>query len=126
MRYSGVCTTMWAVFPSASTVVLPTLGRPAGDEQKALPGALSPLGGTLVTLTIPDILEERCTTRQALERLASKRRGPTIFPLGGGGASAPVRWTPGPGPKEQGVTQKLPDQGEDRACVPRGILNTTA
>src|SRR2546423_2487494 len=36
MRYSGVCTTMWAVFPSASTVVLPTLGRPAGDEQKAL------------------------------------------------------------------------------------------
>src|SRR5947209_19060982 len=74
MRYSGVCTTMWAVFPSASTVVLPTLGRPAGDEQKALPGALSPLGGTLVTLTIPDILEERCTTRQALERLASKWR----------------------------------------------------
>src|SRR5436305_12082978 len=89
MRYSGVCTTMWAVFPSASTVVLPTLGRPAGDEQKALPGALSPLGGTLVTLTIPDILEERCTTRQALERLASKWRGLLTYAPHAGSQGSP-------------------------------------
>src|SRR2546421_13098704 len=95
MRYSGVCTTMWAVFPSASTVVLPTLGRPAGDEQKALPGALSPLGGTLVTLTIPDILEERCTTRQALERLASKWRGPPTSPPPARPARPPRRAPPG-------------------------------
>src|SRR2546423_15261061 len=91
MRYSGVCTTMWAVFPSASTVVLPTLGRPAGDEQKALPGALSPLWGTLVTLTIPDILEERCTTRQALERLPGERRGSPL-------PSPPARPSPPRGP----------------------------
>src|SRR5207248_3117655 len=34
MRYSGVCTTMWAVFPSASTVVLRRwAARPATNRR---------------------------------------------------------------------------------------------
>src|SRR2546423_6839537 len=116
MRYSGVCTTMWAVFPSASTVVLPTLGRPAGDEQKALPGALSPLWGTLVTLTIPDILEERCTTRQALERLASKWRGLPLFPPPGRPPRPPRPPRPGAG----GTPKRRPPTPRDTKKHRRG------
>jgi hypothetical protein len=37
--------------------------------------------GVLVSLVVPDVLEESCTTRQALERLASKWRVLLIYAL---------------------------------------------
>ncbi|GIF51350.1 HxlR family transcriptional regulator [Asanoa ferruginea] len=37
--------------------------------------------GELMALVIPDVLEEGCTTRQALERLASKWRVLVIYAL---------------------------------------------
>jgi DNA-binding HxlR family transcriptional regulator len=38
-------------------------------------------GGVLMSLVIPDVLEEGCATRQALERLASKWRVLLIYAL---------------------------------------------
>jgi DNA-binding HxlR family transcriptional regulator len=40
-----------------------------------------PFEGVRMSLVIPDILEESCTTRQALERLASKWRVLVIYAL---------------------------------------------
>jgi hypothetical protein len=37
--------------------------------------------GVLMSLVVPDVLEEGCTTRQALERLASKWRVLLIYAL---------------------------------------------
>ncbi|MEG3632659.1 winged helix-turn-helix transcriptional regulator [Micromonospora palythoicola] len=53
-------------------------------EQKALPGALRRAvqhPGVLMSLVIPDVLDEGCTTRQAIERLASKWRILIIYAL---------------------------------------------
>jgi DNA-binding HxlR family transcriptional regulator len=48
-------------------------------DQKALSGAHH--GGDVVALVIPDVLDEGCATRQALERLASKWRVLVIYAL---------------------------------------------
>ncbi|WP_309245964.1 winged helix-turn-helix transcriptional regulator [Verrucosispora sioxanthis] len=53
-------------------------------EQKALPGALRRTvryPGVLMSLVVPDVLDEGCTTRQAIERLASKWRILIIYAL---------------------------------------------
>src|SRR4051812_24475939 len=60
----------------------PTLGRPAGTDQKALSGAHEATEReAAMVLVIPDVLEESCSTRQALERFAAKWRVLLIYAL---------------------------------------------
>src|ERR1044071_1359420 len=56
------------------------LGSRRWGNQKALRGALR-RGRPIVDLVIPDVLEESCATRQALERLAAKWRVLVVYSL---------------------------------------------
>ncbi|GIH21415.1 HxlR family transcriptional regulator [Rugosimonospora africana] len=78
----------------------------------------------LMSLVIPDVLEESCTTRQALERLASKWRVLLIYALlAGPQRHAELRR------RVAGITQKvltatLRDMGHD-GLVGRRVLKDT-
>ena len=56
-------------------IMASTVGSRLPDLQKALSGAYH---GEM-SLVIPDVLEESCTTRQALQRFASKWRILVIY-----------------------------------------------
>jgi DNA-binding HxlR family transcriptional regulator len=58
--------------------------------------------GMTVTLVIPDVLEESCATRQALERLAAKWRVLLIYAL----LAGPQRHAE-PRRRVPGITQKM-------------------
>jgi DNA-binding HxlR family transcriptional regulator len=79
----------------------------------------------LVALVIPDILEERCTTRQALERLASKWRVLLIYAL----LAGPQRHTElrrrVAGITQKVLTETLRDMQHD-GLVERRVLKQTA
>lgn len=78
----------------------------------------------LVALVVPDILEESCATRQALERLASKWRILLIYALlAGPQRHAELRR------RVAGITQKVLTETlrdmEDEGLVERRVLKQT-
>jgi DNA-binding HxlR family transcriptional regulator len=78
-----------------------------------------------VSLVIPDVLEQGCATRQALERLASKWRVLIIYALlAGPQRHAELRR------RLPGITQKVLTQAlramEDDGLVERRVLKATA
>src|SRR2546421_7443483 len=76
MRYSGIS----ALVPSSvyGWFDARSRGRRRTEGTSRCPSTTS---GVLMTLVIPDVLEEGCTTRQALERLASKWRVLLVYAL---------------------------------------------
>jgi DNA-binding HxlR family transcriptional regulator len=78
-----------------------------------------------MTLVIPDVLEETCTTRQALERLAAKWRVLVVYALlAGPQRHAELRR------RLPGITQKMLTETlrgmQDDGLVERRILKQTA
>jgi DNA-binding HxlR family transcriptional regulator len=78
----------------------------------------------LVTLIIPDVLEERCTTRQALERLASKWRVLLIYALLAGPQRHAELRRRVAGITQKVLTQTLRDMEHD-GLVERRVLKQT-
>jgi DNA-binding HxlR family transcriptional regulator len=78
----------------------------------------------LVTLTVPPVLEERCTTRQALERLASKWRVLLIYALLAGPQRHAELRRRVAGITQKVLTQTLRDMERD-GLVERRVLKQT-
>jgi DNA-binding HxlR family transcriptional regulator len=78
-----------------------------------------------VSLTIPDVLEETCGTRQALERLASKWRVLLIYALLAGPQRHSQLRRRLPGISQKVLTETLRDMEQD-GLVKREVLKETA
>src|SRR5690349_12684239 len=81
--------------------------------------------GEPVSLTIPDVLEETCTTRQALERLASKWRVLLIYALLAGPQRHSQLRRRLPGISQKVLTESLREMERD-GLVHREVLKQTA
>jgi len=78
-----------------------------------------------VSLTIPDVLEETCTTRQALERLASKWRVLLIYALLAGPQRHSQLRRRLPGISQKVLTESLREMERD-GLVHREVLKQSA
>src|SRR5262245_26126092 len=81
--------------------------------------------GTPMALVIPDVLEESCATRRALERLSAKWRVLVIYALLAGPQRHAELRRRLPGISQKMLTQTLRGM-EDDGLVERRVLRTTA
>src|SRR5256885_15892735 len=115
MRYSG----MSALVPSSVYGWLDA--RPRGRRRTEGTSRCPPTtSGVLMSLVIPDVLEEDCTTRQALERLASKWRVLLVYALLAGPQRHAELRPPVAGITQKGLTRTLPGMGGDGLGERRG------
>jgi DNA-binding HxlR family transcriptional regulator len=94
-------------------------------DQKALPGAHDDDAGALMALVIPDVIEESCVTRQALERLAAKWRVLVIYTLLAGPQRHAELRRRLPGSTQKVLTETLRGMTAD-GLVRRRVLKATA
>jgi DNA-binding HxlR family transcriptional regulator len=78
-----------------------------------------------MTLTIPEVLEESCATRQALERLAAKWRVLLLYALLAGPQRHAELRRRVPGITQKVLTETLKGMGAD-GLVERRVLKDTA